>query len=53
MHRLLLRQEKMMKRSTAKMQSIGQNFVARAMNQLEVVNIRMQDDVRKESHRCE
>ena len=43
----------MMKSSNAKMQSIGQNFVARAMNQMEVMNILMQDNVRKESHRCE
>ena len=32
MHRLLLRQEKMMKSSNAKVQSISPNFVARAVN---------------------
>ena len=32
MHRLLLRQEKMMKSSNAKVQNIGPNFVARAVN---------------------
>ena len=32
MHRLLLRQEKMMKSSNAKLHSIGPDFVAQAVN---------------------